>query len=244
MISHDIGHDITIYRDISCDITPDHAKTPGKLTSRKTYHLVAAYVLRWLLVSALFLPCLPPGLFVVLLLPLRWTHHRTDRTTSKHHPCPLTTRPATCVHGCFCSVFVFLLSLSLLPSCYIISHGIGVEISKKSSRCWYQYVPKILKYRMIYREIYIRYRILVYKPPVFLICECFLYCMPSLIFISGSKAKNLISRVFVILRQYFSEDRVFAWIMRLVFAWTTHHICWWHDCCTYTRFYAGTAYVS
>ena len=26
------------------------------------------------------------AIFVVLLLPLRWTHHRTDRTTSKHQP--------------------------------------------------------------------------------------------------------------------------------------------------------------
>ena len=35
------------------------------------------------------------GFLVVLLFIIRWTHHRTDRITSKHQPCPLTTRPAT-----------------------------------------------------------------------------------------------------------------------------------------------------
>ena len=45
--------------------------------------------------------------FVVRLLPIRWTHHRTDRTTSKHQPCPLVIRPPTWVHDCFCCVFLF-----------------------------------------------------------------------------------------------------------------------------------------
>ena len=30
VISHDMGYYITIDRDMSCDITPDHHKTPGK----------------------------------------------------------------------------------------------------------------------------------------------------------------------------------------------------------------------
>ena len=30
VISHDMGYDITIYRDVSCDITPDHLKSPGE----------------------------------------------------------------------------------------------------------------------------------------------------------------------------------------------------------------------
>ena len=79
--------------------------------------------------------------FVVLLLPIRWTHHRTDRTTSEHHL--LTTRPAIWVHDCFCSVFLFLLSLSPFL----------LYTSQKCSRYWYRYLPKMWKNRMIYREI-------------------------------------------------------------------------------------------
>ena len=30
VISHDMGYDIITYRDISCDITPDHLETSGK----------------------------------------------------------------------------------------------------------------------------------------------------------------------------------------------------------------------
>ena len=30
VISHDVGYDITIYRDISCEIKPDHLETLGK----------------------------------------------------------------------------------------------------------------------------------------------------------------------------------------------------------------------
>ena len=45
VISHDKGHDITIYRDIPCDIT--HTKSPRntrhKPNSTKTHHLVAVY---------------------------------------------------------------------------------------------------------------------------------------------------------------------------------------------------------
>ena len=38
-------------------------KHRAKTTTTKAEHLLAAYVLLWLLVSALFLPFLPPGLF-------------------------------------------------------------------------------------------------------------------------------------------------------------------------------------
>ena len=63
VVSHDTGYDITIYPDIQCDITPDHPKAQGKNNVNETDYLVAVHVLLWLLVSALFLPCLPPGLF-------------------------------------------------------------------------------------------------------------------------------------------------------------------------------------
>ena len=81
--------DVTIYRDISCDIThPRSPRKPGaNLNSRKTHHLVAVYS------SCFFRLCLCPHLgyvrlafFVVLLLSISWTHHRTDRITSKQHP--------------------------------------------------------------------------------------------------------------------------------------------------------------
>ena len=64
------------------------------------------------------------------------------------------------------------------------------------------------------------------------------------IYLSGNIAKNLSSRVFVILRQLYSQDRVFAWVLRLVFAWITPQFCIRHDCCTYISMYAGTANVS
>ena len=41
VISHDVWYDITIDRDISCDITPDHPKTPGENNFNENHHLVA-----------------------------------------------------------------------------------------------------------------------------------------------------------------------------------------------------------
>ena len=48
VISHDMGYDITIDRDISCDITRDHPNTTGK----QTRNLVAVYCL----LGSLYLP--------------------------------------------------------------------------------------------------------------------------------------------------------------------------------------------
>ena len=55
VILHDMAYDITIYRDISCDITPDHLETSGKYNSTKTHHLFAVY-------SCFFWLCLCPPL--------------------------------------------------------------------------------------------------------------------------------------------------------------------------------------
>ena len=52
VISHDMGYDITIYRDISCGITPNHRQT----TWAERCHLFGVYRLFWLFVSALFFP--------------------------------------------------------------------------------------------------------------------------------------------------------------------------------------------
>ena len=99
-----MGYDITVYRVISCVITPDHHKTP---CCGLRFALALSLPSSWLVVRLAF--------FVVLLLPIRWTHHGTDRTTSKHQL--LTTRPAIWVHDCFCSVFLFY--FPCLLSCYI-----------------------------------------------------------------------------------------------------------------------------
>ena len=91
----DTWYNITIYRDISCDITP---VTPNhrarQLQRKRTTLLRPTFCFGSLsLPSSCFVSRL--AFFVVLLLPIRWTHRRTDRTTTKHQPCPLMTRPAT-----------------------------------------------------------------------------------------------------------------------------------------------------
>ena len=64
VISHDMGYDITKYRDISCNITPDHLETPQVNTnSTKTHHLVAVYFCFFGFVSALILACPRSGIF-------------------------------------------------------------------------------------------------------------------------------------------------------------------------------------
>ena len=52
-ISHDMGYNITIYRDIPCDITPDRPETTGK----QTRNFVAVYCLFSISVSAPWLAC-------------------------------------------------------------------------------------------------------------------------------------------------------------------------------------------
>ena len=47
----------------------------------------------------------------------------------------------------------------------------------------------------------------------------------SCVYFYGNEAKYIISRLFVILGQYFSADRVFAWVLRLVFEWITPQSC-------------------
>ena len=145
----------------------------------------------------------------------------------------------------FGASFCFL-SLSLFPSCYIyivwyryrgIPNMFSVLISKRTEN---------MKYRMIYREILIRYRVVVFNPPVFFAyMRVFLVSHAlSYICISGNRAKYLASRVFVTVGQYCSEDRVLLWVLSLVFAWITPQFCIRHDCCTYISMYAGTANVS
>ena len=126
VISHDTGHDVTIYRDIPCDIT--HTRSPRNTrhtntNSTKTHHLLAVYS------SFFFRLCLCPHLgcvrlafFVVLLLSISWTHHRTDRISPANSnlvPCGLGLLPER-MHVCFCFIFSLFLfsffSLSFFPS--------------------------------------------------------------------------------------------------------------------------------
>ena len=114
-----MGYDTNVYRDMLCDITPDHRKTPGKYDFNENRPPCCG--LRFALAPCLCLSCFVSRLafFVVLLLPMSWTHYRTDRTTSKHQPCPLMTRPATWAHDCFCCVFVFSFFPVSFPLLYL-----------------------------------------------------------------------------------------------------------------------------
>ena len=104
MIRDMISPSIPIYNAISHRITQ---KPKARTTSTKpTTLLRSTFCFGFLSLPS---SCLVSRLafFVVRLLPIRWTHHRTDRTTSKHQPCPLVIRPPTWVHDCFCCVFLF-----------------------------------------------------------------------------------------------------------------------------------------
>ena len=124
MISHDKGYDITIYRDISCHITPDHPET-----GKQTLNPVAVYCLFWLSVFALFLACPSSVLpFFVVLLFINGAGHIIGLTAPQANknsnlvPSGLGRLPERMyVRLCFIHLFVlfsfkfFLLSLSFRP---------------------------------------------------------------------------------------------------------------------------------
>ena len=66
----------------------------------------------------------------------------------------------------------------------------------------------------------------------------------SYIYLSRNQAKYLTSSWFVTMGQHDSDYFVFAWVLRLIFPRINTQSCMRHDCCTYTRSYTGTAYVS
>ena len=134
--------------------------------------------------------------FDVLLLPIRWTHHRTDRTVSKYEHCPLTTRPATWVYDCFCSIYCLpSFRLFSLLAIYIAwyrskypNNVLDIDIDtyrKYENIAWHTEKPR-----------YNPELILVSTPRVFLIWEWFLYRMPSLVFISPEIRWSILSHVF------------------------------------------------
>ena len=95
--------------------TPDNLETPGKYKFNENPPPRCGLLF--------FLLCLPSSwlvfrlaFFFVLLLSISWTHHRTDRTTSKQQPCPLRPWPAPWARVCFCFIFhffPFIFSISL-----------------------------------------------------------------------------------------------------------------------------------
>ena len=119
VISHDMGYDVTIYRDMSCDITLHHLKTQGNYTFNENptprcgLHLsfsVLSLPSSWLVLRLAF--------FVTLLLSVSWIYCRTDRTR-KQQPCPLRTQPAPLEHDCFCFIFHFVSFCFLsFPVCF------------------------------------------------------------------------------------------------------------------------------
>ena len=105
VISHDAGHDITMYRHVSSDIT--HTGSPRNTrqiqVQRKTTTSLRFTRAFFGFASALILARL--AFSVVLLLSISWTHHRTDRTTSKQRPSPFRTRPGPWAHVCVWFIF-------------------------------------------------------------------------------------------------------------------------------------------
>ena len=121
VISHDMGYDITIYRDISCDITPDHLETPGKYKFNENPPPRCGLLLFF---SALSLPSswlvLGLAFFVVFLLSISWPHHRTDHTTTKQQPRPLKTRPTPWAHVVLFHFSIFFSFLSFRLFSFLI----------------------------------------------------------------------------------------------------------------------------
>ena len=64
----------------------------------------------------------------------------------------------------------------------------------------------------------------------------FLYHMLFLISLRKYSEISFFMCIRYVLGQNYSEYRVFAWVLRLVFPWITLQFCIRHDCCTLTRF--------
>ena len=124
VISHDTGHDVTTHRYMPCDIshTPDHLETPStNPNSTKTHHLVAVYSCFFRLCLCPHLGCVRQAFFTVLLLSISWTHHKTDRITSKQQPwAPGLGLLPERMHVCFCFIFLFFSLLFFLSLSFFL----------------------------------------------------------------------------------------------------------------------------
>ena len=126
MIRDMMSRHIAIYLAISH--TPDPLEKPGtNPNSTKTHHLVAVYSCFFRLCLCPHLGCVRQAFFTVLLLSISWTHHKTDRITSKQQPwAPGLGLLPERMHVCFCFIFLFFsllfflsLSFFLLDTWYI-----------------------------------------------------------------------------------------------------------------------------
>ena len=115
---------ITIYREISCDITPDHLETSGKyIFNEKPQPRCGLLSFFFGFVSDLILACPRSGIFVVFLLSISWTHHRTDSTPCKQQnlvPSRLRLLPVCFLFHFILFYFIFLSSLFLLDTWYLV----------------------------------------------------------------------------------------------------------------------------
>ena len=114
-----MGYHNTIYRDISCDIAPDHHETTGK----QARNVVVVDCIFWrCLCARLCLYSSGPSFFVVLLSSISGTHHRTDSPTSKtkQHPRPLWAWPTSWAHVCVCFIWSFFPPLILSFSAFVV----------------------------------------------------------------------------------------------------------------------------
>ena len=83
---------------------------------------------------------------------------------------------------------------------------------------------------MIYREVLTRYRIVASNPPVFFLVYAGFSCIACpFLFISPEIKRSYFTCIRYVLGQTYSEDRVFARVLRLVFAWITLPFCVRHD---------------
>ena len=103
VISHDMGYDITIYRDVLCDITPDHPETTGN----HTRNLGLLFVLALSLPSS-WLVFLPSRLFCrPSVVHQRDTSYYVGLTA--HHQQTKTATLSTHCSACSLSAYIFVL---------------------------------------------------------------------------------------------------------------------------------------
>ena len=194
MIRDTIPPSFAICHAISHRITQ---KLQAKTTSTKTDHLGAAYVLLWLLVSALFLPCLPPCFLSSLCCPS--DGHITGLTVPLAN-INLVPSWSGLLREC---MIVFVASASFVS--FPVSFPLLFYTSKYFA--WYRYldIPNILSVVTLIRSenIQISHDIprnvdtilnsSFYSTSYFsCLCECFLYHMPFFV-LSGNKGKYIIS---------------------------------------------------
>ena len=127
VMSHDKGYDITIYRDVSCDITPNHLETPGKYKFNENPPPRCGLLLLFSAVSALILACPPSGLLRRLSIVHQldtsydWPYQQTATLSPQDPACSLSAWCLFLFHFSLFFLCLFLsLSISLLDTRYLV----------------------------------------------------------------------------------------------------------------------------